>query len=134
MGYGHGIFKDLKLVHLIPRGRVQPDYLKRIVYGNGFSCAVLAYIHKESLANPFFVPKAVDLWRSLRRLRVATSVQQALNLSTHLRKNPVVRSIEEARSEGWEAGLKWLSTQGNAGTGDFDPAEMQRMTEERDKS
>jgi glycosyltransferase involved in cell wall biosynthesis len=130
MGYGHGLFKDLKLVHLIPRGRVQADYLKKIAFGNGFSCAVLAFIHKEALANPFFVPKAVDLWRSLRRLRVATSVQQALNLSTHLRKNPVARSIEEARSEGWMAGLKWLDELSNSGAVDFQGAVIQRMSKE----
>jgi hypothetical protein len=130
MGYGHGIFKDLKLVHLIPRGRVQPDYLKRISYGNGFSCAVLAALHKEPLSNPFLTSKGVDLWRSACRLRIATAVAQALNLSVHLKKNPVARSIEEARSEGWMAGLKWLDELSNSGAVDFQGAVIQRMSKE----
>lgn len=130
MGYGHGIFKDLRLVHLIPRGRVQPEYLKRISYGNGFSCAVLAALHKEPLSNPFLTAKGVDLWRSACRFRIATAVAQALSLSVRLRKDPVVRSIEEARSEGWMAGMRWLDEQSNSGAVDFQGAVIQRMSKE----
>ncbi len=130
MGYGHGIFKDLKLVHLIPRGRVQPEYLKRISYGNGFSCAVLAALHNEPLLNPFLTVRAIDLWRSACRFRVATAGAQALSLSAQLRKDPVARSIEEARSEGWMAGLRWLDEQANDGAAEFQGAVIQRMSKE----
>lgn len=41
LGYGTGVFTCLKVKHLIPKGRVQPDYLRRLVEGHGYSSVFL---------------------------------------------------------------------------------------------
>ena len=41
---GFGIFPELRITHLIPARRVQPDYLVRLVHGHSFSLAVLRYM------------------------------------------------------------------------------------------
>ena len=41
---GFGIFPELQITHLIPAGRVQQDYLVRLVHGHSFSHAVLRYM------------------------------------------------------------------------------------------
>jgi len=41
LGLGCGVFRALSLVHLIPRSRVQMRYLRRIVFGTGYSTPLL---------------------------------------------------------------------------------------------
>jgi glycosyltransferase involved in cell wall biosynthesis len=41
---GFGIFPGLRITHLIPAGRVQQDYLVRLVHGHSFSHAVIRYM------------------------------------------------------------------------------------------
>jgi glycosyltransferase involved in cell wall biosynthesis len=41
---GFGIFPELRITHLISAGRVQQDYLVRLVYGHNFSFGVLRYM------------------------------------------------------------------------------------------
>jgi hypothetical protein len=43
LGLGMGIFVGLKLTHLIPKERVEQQYLLRMVEGQELSCALLAY-------------------------------------------------------------------------------------------
>jgi glycosyltransferase involved in cell wall biosynthesis len=43
LGLGMGIFPELRLIHLIPRGRVMADYLLRIAEGTLLSDFLLAY-------------------------------------------------------------------------------------------
>jgi glycosyltransferase involved in cell wall biosynthesis len=45
LGYGLGLFKRLKLTHLIPRGRLSFDYLLRLQESMSFSWAVLNYLY-----------------------------------------------------------------------------------------
>jgi glycosyltransferase involved in cell wall biosynthesis len=45
MGYGYGIFPELKIIHLISESRVDLHYLLKITEGHGFSLAMLYYIH-----------------------------------------------------------------------------------------
>jgi hypothetical protein len=44
MGMGFGIFPALRLTHLIPAGRVQPDYFVRLIRGHAFSHGVLNFL------------------------------------------------------------------------------------------
>lgn len=49
MGMGKGIFCSLQLVHLIPKFRLEKDYLLRIAEGHGFSHALLRAIHGKQI-------------------------------------------------------------------------------------
>lgn len=50
-GFGTGVFTCLKIRHLIPRNRVQPDYLRRLVEGHGYS-SVLLHSFRGPVTNP----------------------------------------------------------------------------------
>jgi glycosyltransferase involved in cell wall biosynthesis len=44
LGLGKGVFKDLKLTHLIPAKRMTEDFLCRNAHGNGYSSVVHNYL------------------------------------------------------------------------------------------
>jgi glycosyltransferase involved in cell wall biosynthesis len=47
MDGGRGVFTELQLTHLIPRGRVQKPYLLRLAEGNGYSRTLLWHLHGQ---------------------------------------------------------------------------------------
>ena len=49
MGYGCGLFSDLQLTHLIPRQRVEPGYIIRLVEANVYSDYVLGLIRPAAM-------------------------------------------------------------------------------------
>lgn len=44
MGFGAGLFPELRLLHLIPPRRMQPDYLLRLVESNQYCLSLLGYV------------------------------------------------------------------------------------------
>lgn len=83
LGFGVGIFTTLKMIHLMPRGRVEESYLLRLVEGHAYSTVLL-----HSLRDPnFSAPR-----RSLRR------VVQEFRLRRALR--PIPLKIHDARRRG----------------------------------
>lgn len=52
LGYGKGIFPELVLTHLMPAGRLAPDFLVRIYEGNCRSGAFLSSMLKPQFAMP----------------------------------------------------------------------------------
>lgn len=68
LGYGTGVFTALKLTHLIPKGRVQPEYLRRLVEGHGYSSVLLHSFRGSAAAPPRGLLAAVRRWRRLRAL------------------------------------------------------------------
>ena len=46
-GYGRGVFRSLKLIHLIPPHRCKPDYLEAITKGNAASFHLIRYFRGE---------------------------------------------------------------------------------------
>lgn len=46
MGYGKGLFVDLKLTHLIDRRRLTEDYFINLAEGHAFSNRILDFIHR----------------------------------------------------------------------------------------
>ncbi|MBI4623783.1 MAG: glycosyltransferase family 2 protein [Verrucomicrobia bacterium] len=78
-GYGTGVFTCLKITHLIPKGRVRADYLRRLVEGHGYSSVLL-----HSFRGPVRPPARGLLarlrrWRYLRTLSLdERDVQTAL--------------------------------------------------------
>jgi glycosyltransferase involved in cell wall biosynthesis len=47
MGDGRGIFTELRLTHLIPKGRIQKEYLLRLAEGGAYSRTLLWHMHKQ---------------------------------------------------------------------------------------
>ncbi|MGL6097558.1 MAG: glycosyltransferase [Fimbriiglobus sp.] len=52
MGYGYGVFRSLHLTHLIPAGRVQEEYLLRLLYGLAYSNTMLDLIYGHTPPDP----------------------------------------------------------------------------------
>lgn len=101
----HGIFRELRVRHLIDRKRVQAEYLERLIQGNGYSCAMLAALHGVAGRNPFEVPSMSDPVRALTRLRVSPAIRELVRLIRYWRKTPLDRRFSRARSQGWEKGM-----------------------------
>lgn len=52
MGFGTGVFTELAITHLMPRGRVEEPYLLRLVEGHAFSTVLLHALHDPKFAAP----------------------------------------------------------------------------------
>ena len=79
LGYGTGVFTCLQITHLIPKGRVQPAYLRRLVEGHGYS-SVLLHSFRGGTKRPVRgLIGRLRHWRYLRSLpRAEREVQRAL--------------------------------------------------------
>lgn len=87
LGKGFGVFPDLRVVHLIHAGRLQPEYFLRLIYGWWVSMGVLHYL---LLGNK---PKSIGLEQRARI--VLGGLKNGL---FHLRfKMAAVRGEERAR-------------------------------------
>jgi hypothetical protein len=72
LGYAVGVFPQLSLLHLMPRGRLDRNYLLRLVEGMAFSHAVLRYLWDDRL--PGELPRVrrcrsqrlLDLYKTFR--------------------------------------------------------------------
>ena len=79
LGYGTGVFTCLKLRHLIPAGRVQPDYLRRLVEGHACSSVLLHSFRGAVRAPAQGLLARLRRWRYLRTLPpIEREVQAAL--------------------------------------------------------
>lgn len=58
LGFGMGVFKDLNLVHIMPKERLQEDYLVRLMEGLRYSHILLSYFRFEIVE----IPKRNFLW------------------------------------------------------------------------
>ena len=68
LGYGTGVFTCLKIKHLIPKGRVQPDYLRRLVEGHGYSSVLLHSFRDDTRPPGRGLLARLRRWRQLRHL------------------------------------------------------------------
>jgi hypothetical protein len=89
-GLGVGVFPSLTTTHLIPAGRVQPDYLVRLVEGHAYSTVLLHSLRGE------VSPPARGLLAAVRRWRYRRTL------------DPVRREIHDAWRRGELAGHRRL--------------------------
>ena len=68
IGLGCGVFKALKLIHIMPAQRVSDDYLLRLEYGNKFSNTIIACIRGNEPPDP------TTGWSTKLKLRLAKLV------------------------------------------------------------
>jgi glycosyltransferase involved in cell wall biosynthesis len=93
LGYGTGVFLALRLTHLMPAGRVQEDYLLRLVEGHACSTVLLMALRDSSLRpNPRRWIDRLRGWRLRRSL------------------NPIEIRIEDAKERGARRGWSVLES------------------------
>jgi glycosyltransferase involved in cell wall biosynthesis len=112
MSLGTGIFVELQITHLIDKRRVSKDYLKKMAFGNGYSCGVLAQLHHLPRKSAFKFPRFGDAVVMLLRGRLIRSLYLFLDWICFLRRPAVERSFLKARARGWEKGVQALADLG----------------------
>lgn len=68
-GLGVGLFPSLKLRHLMPAGRLQEDYLLRVIEGTSFSAAILHYCRDRTMPTQPRMHVLRRAWLWLRLLK-----------------------------------------------------------------
>jgi hypothetical protein len=66
MGLGVGRFPELKLVHLIPKRRLEPDYILALIAGDAASRVLLDHVHKRNTFGASRSGFLRDLWLRFR--------------------------------------------------------------------
>jgi glycosyltransferase involved in cell wall biosynthesis len=96
IGLGVGIFPELKLIHLIPKERLDEDYLVRLAEGIGIAGQLLAYKWQNLLpVSPFASP--VEVLLVLRNLLVRKGVRRRMylaSLRSRLRARTMISKAE----------------------------------------
>jgi glycosyltransferase involved in cell wall biosynthesis len=108
-GWGRGVFTELRLTHLIPRGRVQKDYLLRLAEGLAFSRIVLWHLHGHEghVVRPLAPPgrlAALALSGQTRRLG-----SEMLEYGRVLAQSRVQREFRRAKRRGEERARAFLA-------------------------
>jgi len=94
MGMGTGRFKSMRMTHLIPAGRLEPDYLERLAEGMTESNVYLDFCRKETRpSRPVPESQKRTFWYWMKWLRAG-----------HYE-----RRMMEARRRGLNKALLWLS-------------------------
>ncbi len=90
-GWGMGMFRDLRLVHLIPPQRLEKDYLLRLQEGTSYSFVIL-----------------YALWGD--KLRISPSETCARWIQIFSERDPVRQAFLKASFVGQKRGYRWLAT------------------------
>jgi hypothetical protein len=95
MGLGIGTFPELKLTHLIPRERLNEDYLVRLAEGNGITGQLLAYKQQGALPkSPFSSP--TEFLRVVKNLMVRQGVHRRMYFASLRSRLRALKVISEA--------------------------------------
>lgn len=79
MGLGRGLFHELKLLHLIPAKRVQPEYLVNLVRATTCSHQILLHLHHL----PVIHRTRWNWWQRWRRLRNVAPQERPFIVAEH---------------------------------------------------
>ncbi|MFC7338083.1 glycosyltransferase [Haloferula chungangensis] len=108
MGYGKGLFLDLKIVHLIDRKRLQKPYLIKIAEGHAFSWGISRWNHLRETPNIPSETSCFDIVRSIARLRVSEALSGIQKLIDRRHVDAFASEIEAARISGRKRALKLI--------------------------
>jgi hypothetical protein len=66
LGYGMGVFPELRIAHLIPKGRLSDNYLLRLAEANQVSGGLLAYKWMgETPPDPFSARAILSIFKNV---------------------------------------------------------------------
>jgi len=102
MGYGKGLFVDLKLTHLIDRRRLNEDYFVKIAEGHAFSNRILDHINNienQRIRLPYISLKEITSY--LIKLDFDSFLISLYRLIVFFKKNQLDRKIAKARWRGY---------------------------------
>lgn len=111
-GAGRGVFTELQLTHLIPKGRVQKDYLLRLAEGHAYSRTLLWQLHGEdrNVVRPLATfPQLVRLACALEVRKLGTEAMQYLRL---LQLGPTRREFRRAAGRGMKRAREAIASRG----------------------
>ncbi len=79
LGFGLGVFKDLKLIHIIPKERVRKEYLLRLEDSMSYSWTILNFLYdgNAAIAPRNVLRQCLDFFRALMLKGVAKEFQRA---------------------------------------------------------
>jgi hypothetical protein len=101
IGLGVAIFPELKLTHLIPKERVQEDYLVKLAEGIGTSARLLEYKWEKILpVSPLSGP--VEILRTVKHLLVRRGVSRRMYLAglrSRVRAHTIVSKYRKQTSD-----------------------------------
>jgi glycosyltransferase involved in cell wall biosynthesis len=106
MGMGHGIFPELKITHLISRGRVQRDYLLRIKEGHEYSRTMLWFFHGRQREFPDPPATIADLLKSVLLLRGREFLRKAIRYGRQSSASKTTKAFLEAGRRGCERAVR----------------------------
>lgn len=105
LGFAHGIFTDLSLLHLIDKRRAQLPYFEAAIRGSGYSAAWLAMLHNRSDRNPYAIPSLSKACGLAQRLRLFAAMLEVRRYLTFQRRSALDRHLALALASGWEEGM-----------------------------
>ncbi|HPF90937.1 MAG TPA: glycosyltransferase [Flavobacteriales bacterium] len=100
MGYGKGIFPELRVRHLISRSRVDRGYLLRLAEGHAFSRTFLRHLHGLKVQQVMPSPSVGGSIGKLARLRLGDALYELHRWSTHRSRTATDRAFDEAKRKG----------------------------------
>jgi glycosyltransferase involved in cell wall biosynthesis len=102
LGFGMGVFPDLKLTHLIPRERVSPKYLLKVFEGTETSNALLAYKWSGILPRSIVTPRGLlgALRNSITRGRMDRQIYFAKIRADRVARN-IIRCSRKQKAGGY---------------------------------
>jgi glycosyltransferase involved in cell wall biosynthesis len=94
MGFGQGLFAELRLLHLIPKERMTRDFLIRVQAGNAYSQVVFRALKGQPYTSRSWISSVVNLLKGLREDSVPRAVRFA-------RARAERRAIQDVKRWGW---------------------------------
>lgn len=108
MGYGRGIFPELRVLHLIDRRRVQSEYLLRIAEGHAYSRTILDFIHERPAIPPQEEPSGRLVLRAIAALSPSRFFYEGHRWWSVRSRSAVEREFSRARDKGILRALDFL--------------------------
>jgi hypothetical protein len=109
LGFGKGLFPELKIKHLIDRRRVAKSYMLALARGHAFSRALLYHLHGLPVALPASRPGVADILANLFRARLMIALRHANAWRRGWSEPLVETALYDAKRSGIELALEKIS-------------------------
>jgi glycosyltransferase involved in cell wall biosynthesis len=107
-GKGVGVFKKLKILHLINKNRLTVEYFQKLMYGGGYSAAILSEFDGSKMATR---PCGTlgQLLTKINRYPAKAILSDLYLILFSFYKNPLRNKFAKKMFEGWNDGLNNIS-------------------------
>jgi glycosyltransferase involved in cell wall biosynthesis len=119
LGLGHGLFPELRLLHLIPRQRVQKDYLLRLAEGHAYSRVLFSALHGRLPDSTHEDPSFASVVHKTITLRLESAARELLHLASDARLAVTDRAFRRASRRGARRAAARLGPLARTGSSDL---------------